>query len=83
MLLKFKTILSKLLKCFQILTLQLSNCYLGCISCQILLQGGSMGPQNVLQLLFSENLKNHKIVNRTTTTKAREKISTYLESQKF
>jgi hypothetical protein len=28
-------------------------------------------------------VKNHKIVNNTTTVKAREKISTYLESLEF
>jgi hypothetical protein len=40
-----------------------------------------MGFGYVLQLLFSE--KNHKIANNSTTTEAREKISTDLESIEF
>jgi hypothetical protein len=39
--------------------------------------GGSMVPRYVLQLLFSEN---HKIDKNSATTKAREKMSTDLES---
>jgi hypothetical protein len=39
-----------------------------------------MGFKYVLQLLFSEN---QKIADYSTTTKAREKISTYLESLEF
>jgi hypothetical protein len=44
------------------------------------LPGGSMVPRFVLQLLF---IKNHKIANNSTTSKAREKISTDLESLEF
>jgi hypothetical protein len=40
-----------------------------------------MGLGYVLQLLFSA--KNHKIAYNTTTTKAREKISAYLESSEL
>ncbi len=60
--------------------------YIGCIPSpcqkigQFLLPGGSMVPRFVLQLLFSEN---HKIARNSTTTKARGKISTDLESSKF
>jgi hypothetical protein len=42
--------------------------------------GGSMGPIDVLQLLF---VKNYKIAKNWATTKAKEKISTYLESLEF
>jgi hypothetical protein len=37
-------------------------------------------PDMFLQLLLSEK---HKIANNSTTTKAREKISAYLESLEF
>jgi hypothetical protein len=53
---------------------------LGDISCQFLLLGASIGPRYVLQLLL---VKNHKVANNSATTKAREKISTYLESVEF
>jgi hypothetical protein len=52
-------------------------CKGGEISCQFQAPGGSMGPRYVLQLYF---VKNHQIVNNSTTTKAREKISTDLQS---
>jgi hypothetical protein len=51
----------------------------GDISCQILPPGGSIGPRNVLQLIFSE--KSQKVYS--ATAEAREKISTYLESIEF
>jgi hypothetical protein len=40
-----------------------------------------MGPRYVSQLLFGE--KNHNIANNSTTTEARYKVSTYLESLEF
>ncbi len=49
----------------------------GEISCQFLPPGGSMGPRYVL------HVKNHKIAKNSTTTKAREKISTDLGSLEF
>jgi hypothetical protein len=42
------------------------------------LPGGSIVPRYILQLLFF--VKNHKIAKNSTTTQAREKISTDLES---
>jgi hypothetical protein len=39
-----------------------------------------MGPGYILQLLFSQN---HKIANNSTTTEAREEISTDLESSEL
>jgi hypothetical protein len=42
--------------------------------------GGSMVPKYVFQLLFGEKSQNCK---NSTTTKAREKIKTALESLKF
>jgi hypothetical protein len=42
-----------------------------------LVTGGSIGPIKVLKLLFSEICK---IDYNSTTTKAREKIRTYLEA---
>ncbi len=51
----------------------------GDISCQILPPGGSIGPRNVLQLIFSENSQK---VN-SATAEAREKIRSYLESIEF
>jgi hypothetical protein len=50
------------------------------ISCQFLPPGGSMGPRCLLQLF---KIKNHKIDKNLTTTKAREKISSYFESFEF
>jgi hypothetical protein len=47
------------------------------ISCQFLMPGGSMGPIYVLQLFV---VKNDKIANKSSATKAREKITTNLES---
>jgi hypothetical protein len=38
------------------------------------------GPRYILKLLFGEN---HKIAKNSTTTKARENISTYLKSLEF
>jgi hypothetical protein len=45
---------------------------------QFLVPGFSMGRRNVLQLLFVE--KSQKLQKNLTTTEAREKISTYVES---
>jgi hypothetical protein len=42
--------------------------------------GGSMVPRYVLQLLYN---KNHKIAKNSTSAKAREMISTNLESLAF
>jgi hypothetical protein len=42
--------------------------------------GGNISPSYVLQLLFCEN---HIIAYNSTTTEAREKISTYLEYLEF
>ncbi len=53
----------------------------GEITCQFLLPGGSMVPRYALQLLFSEISQN--CFKKSTTTKAREKISTDLESLVF
>jgi hypothetical protein len=40
--------------------------------------GGSIGPRNVLQLLFSEKSQSNSV-----TTEPREKISTYFKSLEF
>jgi hypothetical protein len=45
-----------------------------------MLPGGSMGHGYILQIFL---LKNQKIVNDSTTTKAQEKINFYLKSLQF
>jgi hypothetical protein len=52
----------------------------GEISCQFLPKGSSMGLNIFCSFYFE---KNHKIVINSTATKAREKISTDMESQEF
>jgi hypothetical protein len=42
--------------------------------------GGSMGPRFVLGLLLNSKIGNNKIANNSTSTKAREKLSSDLES---
>jgi hypothetical protein len=50
------------------------------MNCQFLPSGASIVPSCALQLLFG---KNHNIAKNSTTTKARENISTELISLDF
>jgi len=50
---------------------------LGYISCQFPSSGGSMGTVDVLQLVLVKKITKY-IVNHSTTTQVREKISTDL-----
>jgi hypothetical protein len=55
-------------------------CQLVRISCQFLSPGGSMSPRHILQFF---KVKNHQIVNNSSTAEATEKLITNLESLNF